>query len=564
MTTTEITKPELHKTEKTKAELLKVESRGLRGNLAADLVSDESRFGSVSETLLKFHGIYQQKDRDRRKPGEPSTGGKPFTLMVRGRIPGGRLTAAQWLNWDEIADKYSSGGLRLTTRQSLQLHGILKSNLKATIKEINDALVTTTGACGDVVRNVTQAVNPWGDPKLAQLDKLTDLISKHFEASSSAYFEIFLDGQAVAEEKADPIYGTAYLPRKFKIGITAAGNNSIDILAQDLGLAATYDRSGLIDGYFVFVGGGMGMSHSNPDTHPRLASNLGWVPAAKVLQTTEAVVTVQRDYGNREDRNFARLKYLLDKNGVPWFRDEVTKRAGVNFEDRPLPAWQTPNYLGWHSHRDGTLTLGFHLLSGRIVDTPNRPLKAALRHIIENYHLPIQMTPDQDLILFGIQPSDKNAIESYLDAHGISPLSPRQLFDRALTCVALPTCSKALAEGERIGQEVFSALQDVLDRLNLSERAPTVRITGCPNGCARPYTAELGLVGQLPGHYAVFLGGDSEGQRLATKIKDKVPLAEIGGLFYRLASIWAAQGERGERLGDFSVRYGLDRLGAAL
>jgi len=550
--------------EKTKAELLKEESRGLRGNLAVDLVSEETRFGTASETLLKFHGIYQQKDRDRRKPGEPSTGPKPFTLMVRGRIPGGRLTAEQWLKWDQIADRYSTSGLRLTTRQSLQLHGILKSNLKATIKEINEALVTTVGACGDVVRNVTQAVNPWGDKKLAQLDSLSDHISKYFEASSSAYFEIFLDGQPVSEEKTDPIYGTAYLPRKFKIGITAAGNNSIDILAQDLGLAATYDHRGLIDGYFVFAGGGMGMSHSNPDTHPRLASNLGWIPAAKVLATTEAVVTVQRDHGNREDRNFARLKYLLDKNGVDWFRSEVEKRAETRFEDRPLPPWKTPNYLGWHPHADGSLTLGFHLLSGRVVDAANRPLKSTLSHLISKYNLQIQMTPDQDLILFGIRPIDRREIEGYLDAHGISPLSPRQLFDRALTCVALPTCSKALAESERVGHEVFSTLQEVLDEFKLSDRAPIVRITGCPNGCARPYTAELGLVGQLPGHYALFLGGDSEGQRLATKIKDKVPLTEIGNVFRRVAKIWAARGESGELLGDFSVRYGLERLGAEL
>ena len=551
-------------TEKTKAELLKEESRGLRGDLVSDLVSEETRFGNASETLLKFHGIYQQKDRDRRRPGEPSTGPKPFTLMVRGRIPGGRLTAAQWLQWDQIADKYSTGGLRLTTRQSLQLHGILKSNLKATIKEINDALVTTTGACGDVVRNVTQAVNPWGDKKLAQLDSLTDQISKHFEASSSAYFEIFLDGQPVAEEKVDPIYGTAYLPRKFKIGITAAGNNSIDILAQDLGLAATYNHRGMIDGYFLFVGGGMGMSHSNPDTHPRLASNLGWIPASKVLAATEAVVTVQRDHGNREDRNFARLKYLLDKNGVNWFRDEVAKRAELTFEDRALPAWQTPNYLGWHTHADGSLTLGFHLLSGRIVDTESKPLKSVLRHLISKYDLQIQMTPDQDVILFGIKPSQRKEIESYLDAHGISPLSPRQLYDRALTCVALPTCSKAFAEAERVGPEVFQALQQVLDDFNLNDRAPTVRITGCPNGCARPYTAELGLVGEIPGHYALFIGGDAEGQHLASKVKSKVPFAELATVFRRLASLWATNGEKGELLGDFSRRYGLERLGAEL
>ncbi len=549
---------------KTKAELLKEESVGLRGTLVDDVADATPRFGGNAETLLKFHGIYQQKDRDRRAPGEPAAGPKPFTLMVRGRIPGGRLTAAQWLAWDDIASKYSSSGLRLTTRQSVQLHGVLKYNLKQTIKDIAAALSSTTGACGDVVRNVTQSVNPWGDPRLAQLDGVADQISKHFEVESHAYFEIFLDGAPVVEERDDPVYGRNYLPRKFKIGVTAAGNNAIDIYTQDLGLAATFGGDGILDGYFVFVGGGMGMSHSDDATHPRLADNLGWIPAAALIPVAEAVVTTQRDHGNRTDRSFARLKYLLDARGVTWFRDEVARRAGVTFAARELPAWNTPQYLGWVEHSDGTLALGFHTLSGRLIDTPDKPLKSALRDVIAAYNLNVQMTAEQDLVLLGIPRAAKAAIEAQLAARGISAVSPHKLYDRALTCVALPTCGKALAEAERAGPDIFGWLQASLDRYGLNDRAPVVRITGCPNGCARPFTAEIGLVGQMPGQYAVFVGGDSEGQRLAKKAKDKVKVGDLPQLFDRLAGLWATSGHADERLGDFVERFGHARLAEVL
>ena len=554
--------------ENTKAELLKEESHGLRGTLVADVVSDEQRFGGAAETLLKFHGIYQQKDRDRRQPGNTRSWPKPFTLMVRGRIPGGRLSADQWLAWDRIADRYATNGLRLTTRQSLQLHGVLKHDLKGAIQDINKSLVSTTGACGDVVRNVTEAVNPWGDLRLKQLESLAEEISQRFEVRSRAYVEIFLDGKVVgseaAESEVDPIYGKGYLPRKFKIGVTAVGNNSIDIYTQDLGLAATYASDDLIDGYFVFAGGGMGMSHSDQDTHPRLADNLGWVPAAKILAVTDAAVTTQRDYGNRADRTFARLKYLLDSRGVDWFRGEVERRAGVEFTGRTLPPWHTPSYLGWHEHRDGSLTLGFHTLSGRLVDTPRRPLKSTLRLLIERFRLSVQVTSDQDLILYGISPSDKGDVETILDAHGLSAVSPQHLYDRALTCVALPTCSKALAEAERVGPQILTWLQESLDEFDLSHRAPVVRITGCPNGCARPYTAELGLVGQMPGQYAIFIGGDREGRRLAIKLKDKVKSQDLPQLFQRLVAQWSAAGEPDEYLGDFAHRIGVERLGGEL
>jgi len=549
--------------EKSKMEILKEESRGLRGTLYEEINSDTVRFTGGAENLLKFHGMYQYKDRDKKKPGEESTGPKPFTMMIRGRIPGGRLSWQQWLAWDSIASRFANSGLRITTRQSLQLHGILKGQVKPVLKEIHDALSSTTGACGDVVRNVTQSVNPWGDPRLSQLDEPATLLSTHFEVASNAYFEVFLDGEPVIEEKPDPIYGQAYLPRKFKIGITEVGNNSIDIYTQDLGLAATFDRNDQLEGYFVFVGGGMGMTHSDKDTHPRLADLLGWIPKSALIAVSEGVVTTQRDYGNRENRTFARLKYLLDARGVAWFKGEVERRAQLSFEDRPLPPWKTPNHLGWVETRDGTLALGFHTLSGRLIDG-ERPLKSALRHIIEQYQLDVQLTAEQDLILHGIKPEDKRTIETYLDTQGLNPLSPRKLYDHALTCVALPTCVKALAESERVGPTVFGQIQEILDRYQLNAKAPVVRITGCPNGCARPYSAEIGIVGQMPGQYAIFLGGEPEGQRLAFKIKDKVKSDELPILFDKIISVWKAEGESDEYLGDFAQRVGAERWGAIL
>lgn len=550
--------------EKTKIELLKEESRGLRGPLLEEVQSETSKFSPPAENILKFHGIYQQKNRDRKKPTESPETYRTYGMMVRGRIPGGRLNWDQWLAWDSIADAYAVNGLRLTTRQSLQIHGVLKQDLKSTIASIHNALSSTTGACGDVVRNVTQAVNPRGEPRLAQLDQVADLLSRHFEVGSNAYFEIFLDGQPLVEEREDPIYGRAYLPRKFKIGLTVEGNNSIDIYTHDLGLVASFDRFDQLDGYHVLVGGGMGMSHSEQESHPRLADLLGWVPASALLPMAEAVVTTQRDYGNRENRSFARLKYLIEARGLDWFRGEVEKRAEQSFESRPLPPWRTPNYLGWSEHSDGSLSLGFHTLSGRIVDSPKRPLKSALRDLIAQYRLDLQITPEQDLILYGIPKTEQRAIEAFLDSRGLSPASPERLYDRALTCVALPTCSKALAEAERVGPEVFGWIQESLHRLKLNELAPIVRITGCPNGCARPYTAELGIVGQMPGHYAIYLGGDVEGLRLGQKIRDKVKFLDLPAFFDRLLDLWSREKEDGERLGDFAWRFGHKALEAQL
>ncbi|HTL97177.1 MAG TPA: hypothetical protein VL181_00090, partial [Holophagaceae bacterium] len=344
------------------AEALKRESRHLRGTLAEELASPEPGFTTDAQALLKPHGFYQQKDRDRR--GDPAN---PPVLMARGRIPGGRLEAAQYLAWDRIADRFGDGTLRLTTRQSIELHRILKPDAKPALQALHAALQSTKGACGDVVRNVTQAPNPWNRADLAQLDAVAESLSVHFESRANAYAEIWLDGERVdPERESEPLLGKTYLPRKFKIAVTAAGENLVDLYTNDLGFAATFDGKGALDGFFVFAGGGLGMTHNDDTTFPRLADPLGWIAAEQLLPVAEAVVATQRDHGNRGDRKRARLKYLIASKGLAWFIAEVEARWGRAFQRRELPEWRTTPVLGWIPRADGSWALGFHIESGRV------------------------------------------------------------------------------------------------------------------------------------------------------------------------------------------------------
>ena len=540
------------------AEALKRDSRHLRGTLEEELASPEPGFSLDAQALLKPHGFYQQKDRDRR--GDPSN---PPVLMVRGRIPGGRLSAAQYLVWDSLAGRYGDATLRLTTRQSIELHGLLKGDAKATLKGLHAALLSAKGACGDVVRNVTQAPNPWKRSDLAQLDRVAESLARRFEARSNAYSEIWLDGERVDPEKeSEPLLGDTYLPRKFKIAVTAAGENLLDLYTNDLGFAATYGGDGLIDGFFVFAGGGMGMTHNDPTTFPRLADLLGWIPADQLLQVAEAVVTTQRDHGNRADRKRARLKYLIASKGAAWFVGEVEKRWGGAFETRSLPPWNTSPVLGWIARGDGTWALGFHVESGRVADRVGHPLRSALRDLVEGFELPVLITPDQDLILLDILDDDRADIEDILAARGVDPASPSKLHNRALACPALPFCGLAITEAERVLPEVLGHLDAALERHGLTERAPVFRMTGCANGCARPYSAELALAGQTPGRYALYAGGSEEGDRLAFEVTQKVALADLPEVFDRLVSAWREAGDAA--FGSFAARVGAEALRATL
>jgi sulfite reductase (NADPH) hemoprotein beta-component/sulfite reductase (ferredoxin) len=535
---------------------IKAASKGLRGTLLDGLFSEEPGFSSGDAQLIKFHGIYQQRDRD--QPKEQS----PTSFMLRARMPGGRLSASQWLAWDALADEMGGGSLRLTTRQSLQLHGVVKKDLKATVQRIHAMSLSTLGACGDVVRNVTEAANPWGRSDLAQLDGLAESLSEHFKWRSRAYAELWLD-EAKQELKDDkePLYGEAYLPRKFKMAVTLAGHNDIDIYSNDLAFVATLGPDGAVDGAFVLAGGGMGMTHGMASTFPRAADLLGWAPAASLLKVAEACVAVHRDFGDRSNRKHARLKYVLAEKGVAWFRGQVEASAGIHLEQRPLPAWKTPSLLGWHARADGTLALGVHLLSGRLRDAPGRAPKAAVAEVVRRFSPTLQLTADQDLVLMGLAPQDKAEVESILIRHGFTDyLSPSPIYDRALACPALPTCGLALTEAERVVDGLLCSVDSVLQGLGLQQRAPVLRLTGCPNGCARPFNAEIGVVGQMKGKYALFIGGHPEGLRVGRLWKQKVDLDKVAETLRPLLALWKEQSKPEESLGDWVQRVGFESL----
>lgn len=546
--------------ELSKVEYIKAESRGLRGTLAEELKDGNDFFSEDNTQLLKFHGLYQQKSRERIKDEKGEDIEQPNSFMLRGRIPGGRMNAAQYMIWDDLGDRFGGGALRLTTRQSIQFHALPKTSLQTVITEINRINQSTMGACGDVVRNVTQAVNPWKRKDLAQLNSVSELLSDHFKFKSNSYIEIWMGDKQLNSDMDDPIYGKTYLPRKFKIGVTLVGINHIDLYTNDMGFAATLDSSGNIDGFFVFAGGGMGMTHNKPETYPRAADLLGWIPKDGLIPTAEAIVTAHRDFGDRTNRKHARLKYVLQEKGVEWFRTETESRSKVKFTEKPLPEWKSPSILGWIPAEDGTYSLGFHTLAGRLKDSPGKPLKTALKEIIKKYNLSVQISPDQDMILMDISKESKPEIEKTLSAYGIEYRSPKPLYDRALACPALPTCGLALTESERSFPGLLSELQKVLDKHSLSEKAPLLRMTGCPNGCARPYSAEIGIVGQQSGgKYAIYAGGDPEGTRVGFQIAGKILQADIPSLLEKIFIHWKS--EKPEiSFGDFVFSKGKDAV----
>ncbi len=539
-------------------EEIKIASDYLRGTIAATLADPlQDGFSEDDKNLIKFHGFYQQKSRAKDVPEAE----KRATFMVRGRIPGGRLTADQYLAWDDLGDLYGGQALRLTTRQAVQLHGIVKDDLRPLLKAVHDMNLTTIGACGDVVRNVTQSVNPRGLSEYDLLDIPATLLSDHFQFKSSAWAEIWLGEEriSVPGDEQEPVFGKTYLPRKFKMAITLAGDNGIDIYTNDLAFVATLEN-GLISGYFVFAGGGMGMTHNKPETYPRIADLVGWIPADKLLATAEAAVGVHRDFGDRNNRKHSRLKYVIQEQGIEWFRAELEKRQQFEFLNKSLPAWNTPNYLGWQQRTDGTWSLGVHILCGRIKNSEKGQLKAALRNVVRKYRPTVQLTADQDLILQGIKSEDKQGLERILAESGYAWESGSKIFDRGLACVSLPTCPLALAEAERVLDDVLSAIDSKLEIHGLKHRAPIVRMTGCPNGCSRPYSAEIGIVGQLPGKYAIFLGGTPAGDKIARLWVQKISLERLADTLEPVLFRWKTGGLENESLGEYVQRVGVESL----
>ncbi len=550
-------------TKRSGVELLKESSRGLRGDLAHELSAGGTQVSEDAYNLLKFHGSYEQYDRDTATELKQHGQEKAYSFMVRVRMPGGRLTAAQYLDLDTLSDTYGNATLRITTRQGIQFHGVLKGDLKPAIAAINATLLTTQAACGDVVRNVITSPAPVHDAVHARLEADARMLSEKLLPKSRAYHQIFLDepDREDSGTEVEPLYGPTFLPRKFKIAIATPQDNTPDVFANDLSAIAIFEGQTLV-GYNIAIGGGLGMTHNRKDTYPRLASLIGSVGPDELLAATEAVIRFQRDHGDRGDRKRARLKYVLDDHGMDFVRDGVAAHFGRRFADPlPMPAFQVPDLLGWHEQGDGNLWLGVPVPSGRIEDAGGVRLRTALRELVAKYGIDPIMTPQQDVLLPAIRPQDKAAVEAALRAHGIQlagEYSPLGLW--ALACPALPTCGLALTEAERVRQPIVEVIDASLRRYGLQNERISLRITGCPNGCARSYTGDIGLVGRVPGSYAIFVGGDFEGTRLSFKLLERVKLAELGTKLEPLFAAFAAGRQPGEGFGNFCNRLGLDAL----
>ncbi len=556
---------------RTKNEFIKDGSRQLRGTIAEGLADVST--GAISEDdsqLTKFHGTYLQDDRDVRPERAKKKLEKAYSFMIRVRLPGGVTTSKQWLALDAIAGTYANHTLRLTTRQTFQFHGVIKSNMKRTMQALNVALLDTLAACGDVNRNVLAASNPYLSKTHAAVHDLAVKISEHLLPQTGAYHEIWLDGEQVIDETRpakkdeEPIYGTHYLPRKFKIVIAVPPSNDVDIFAHDLGYIAIVEGGKLV-GYNVTVGGGMGMTHGEHDTFPRTADLLGFCTPEQAVDVAERVVTVQRDWGNRESRKRARLKYTIEDRGLANFRAEVEKRLGYKLgEPRPYDFTSTGDVIGWEQGSDKKWHLTLFVENGRIKDLPDWSLRTALREIAEVHPGGFVVTANQNVIIANVAAKAKAKIEAILKEHGIAIGTDLSGLRRnSMACVALPTCGLALAESERFLPELLTALEESLDKAGLKDDDIVIRMTGCPNGCARPYLAEIGLVGRNPGLYNLYLGAAFNGSRLNKLYAEDVDKVRIVRLLEPLFARYAKEREEGEHFGDFAIRAGYVRATTA-
>ena len=533
-------------------ERLKQASPTLAGTIAQTLADPQAdRFSDDDNQFLKFHGIYQEDDRDLRKTG------KKYIMMIRVRVPGGVLTPAQYLEIDRLADLHANGTLRITSRQTLQFHGVLKSNLAATIKGVNDALLTTLATCGDVVRNIIAPPSPDAGSVGAQLLAETHKLSEYFSPVTPSYHNIWLNGQQLelTEPFEDPIYKQTYLPRKFKIAFALPPVNDTDVYTNDVGAVAIVEEGKLV-GFNIAAGGGMGRSHNNPETFPRLADTVGFIPPEHLEKVLLAIVTIHRDFGDRSNRKHARLKYVLADRGVEWFRAELESRTGIKLQPaRPVEFTHQADPFGWNTSSDGTRFLGLWVETGRIKDADGRNTKAAFKEIVARFQPEVRLTAGNNLIFSNIKPEDEAAVNEILARHGV-PL-PDQVTPvrRASTaCVSLPTCGLALAESERYFPRLLTRIEGLLGEQGLAREEISVRIAGCPNGCSRPYTAEIGLVGKSPGKYQLYLGGNVSSTRLNRLWKEVVKDEEIDGELRGLFGRFATERQTGERFGDWAVR----------
>ena len=540
---------------------IKAATPTLAGTIAATLNdAGADHFSEDDNQFLKFHGSYQQDDRDLRKTG------KKYIMMVRGRIPGGVMTARQWRVFDLLATAYGNNTLRITTRQSIQFHGILKSGLRAVIQGINESLLSTLSACGDVNRNVLAPPTPAHTRAREAVYQDCVRVADALRPQTKAYHSIWIDGmqlkldEAANKDFVDPLYGKTYLPRKFKVAFAIPPSNDTDIFTNCLGLVAIVENDRLT-GYNLAVGGGMGRTHGNEATYPRLADVLGFIPPEKIVDVAKAVLTIHRDFGDRTDRKHARLKYVVQERGVDWTRAEVEKRASFKLGPaRPFKFTSTGDVYGWHQAADGTWFLTIYVETGRVKDVEGRRLKTALRQVAEKFpKIEFRLSTNQNVILANVVESDRAALNALLAERGVKTENQASvLHAAAMACPALPTCGLALAESERMLPGLIDRIEKLCAEVGLAGQEIIIRSTGCPNGCARPYMAEIAFVGKAPGRYQIWLGSDATGTRLNRVWKDVVKDADIETELRPVLTRYAKERNTGERFGDWCNRVFLN------
>lgn len=542
-------------------EHIKQRTNYLRGSLAETLLGTIT--GSIPEDdnrLMKFHGSYMQDDRDLRNERQKQKLEPAYQFMLRVRAAGGVVTADQWLMMDRVAQKYANGTIRLTTRQSFQLHGVLKWNMKKTIQEVNASLLSTLAACGDVNRNVMCNPNPYLSDVHGEVYEWACRISNHLDPQTRAYHEIWLDGEKVIDSQdaeQEPIYGKVYLPRKFKIGIAVPPSNDVDVFSQDLGFIAIVE-DGKLKGFNVSVGGGMGMTHGDTLTYPQVAQVIGFVTPDQVVDLAEKTVTIQRDYGDRSVRKHARFKYTIDDRGVEWFVEELTARLGWKLEAaRPYQFDDNGDRYGWVKGSNGKWHFTLFIQNGRVKDEGNYQLLTGLREIAKIHSGDFRLTANQNLIIGNVSPQKKKKIEELIKEYGLTDgLHYSALRRSSMACVSLPTCGMAMAEAERYLPDLMDKIEPMLEEAGLSEKEITIRMTGCPNGCARPMLAELAFIGKAPGKYNMYLGGGHAGNRLNKLYKENIGETEILQSLGPIITQYAKERWDGEHFGDFVIRAG--------
>ncbi|MFN7292929.1 MAG: NADPH-dependent assimilatory sulfite reductase hemoprotein subunit [Pirellula sp.] len=548
---------------------IKAESRFLRGTIAAELKTDSDHFGKDDLQLLKFHGTYQQDDREARNKTAEGKSEKAYSFMVRSRIPAGIMTSDQLIAHLDLCDTIGNTTLKVTTRQGLQLHGILKSDLRECIKRINEVQLSTLSACGDVNRNVMACPAPYTDGIRPQLQKLAYDLAMHLAPRTKAYYELWIqDPETGAEtleggsnEEFEPIYGKVYLPRKFKTAIALADDNCTDVYTNCLGYIGVV-RDGELIGYNVVVGGGLGVTPSAKKTFPRLATRMAFVTKEQAIGVGEAVVKVQRDFGYRDDRKRARLKYLVHDRGIEWFRERVEEYYGSKLADcTPDDVHEHNDHIGWDQQGDGRWFYGFNVENGRLYDNENRAWKKALRDICSEINPEIRLTAHQSILFCNIEDKEREKLSMLIKRRGL-PLSEEISNVRrwSMACVALPTCGLSITESERVLPTVMDEFEKTLAEMGLDKELFTVRMTGCPNGCARPYNSDIGFVGKAKGKYTVFVGGSRLGTRLNFIYKDLIPLEELVTCLKPLFVGFKQDRQGDEAFGDYCARVGLENL----